>query len=110
MPNHRDEKCAKCGEWMGHRQHNSASPGYHAFVPAPSDSDDEYAPCPRCNDLYPNHLPDECPQGTLRELVENHVVAMGPCADADEDAEENLCNLPDCTYCPLARALGDTNG
>lgn len=35
-----------------------------------------------------------------------HVVAMGPCDDADEyDEDEPYCGSPACTYCALAEAL-----
>ena len=41
---------------------------------------------------------------SLHAAAEAHLVAMGPCDDADEDGEESVCRSDDCTYCNLARA------
>ena len=41
----------------------------------------------------------------LRDEVAQFVADNGACDDADGDAAEALCNLDDCGYCALARAL-----
>ena len=40
----------------------------------------------------------------LQRAAEAHLVAMGPCDDAEEDGQESVCMNDDCEYCNLARA------